>query len=163
MTDKAKLLFDGSSLKWEENGDVLKEWPAMSGKPDFQSSKYTSLQDAGPIPEGKWHVRQTNHQRFDDLSFTEKAISYIGGITKKANYSVGKWPGGNFSWGNDRIWLEPDKKTNTQGRTNLSIHGGSLFGSDGCIDLAGGMSNFLSYFDSHGEDMDLIVKYPDWF
>ena len=151
MTNKAKLLFDGSSLKWEEGGDVVKEWPAMSGKKDFQSSEYTCVPDAGPIPEGKWHVRQENHQSAD---FIDHALGFVG---------MGKWPGGYSSWGDDRIWLEPDKKTNTQGRTNLSIHGGSDPGSRGCIDLAGGMSNFISYFDSHGEDMDLIVKYPDWF
>ena len=52
---------------------------------------------------------------------------------------------------------------NTKGRTNLSIHRGKDFSSKGCIDLAGGMSNFLSYFESHGEDIELIVKYPDWF
>ena len=151
MTNKAKLLFDGSSLKWEEGGAVVKEWPAMSGKQGFQSSKYTSIPNAGPIPEGKWHVRQENHQSAD---FIDHALGSV---------MVGKWRGGYSSWGNDRIQLEPDKKTDTKGRTNLFIHGGASLGSRGCLDLAGGMSNFMNYFDSYGEDMDLIVKYPDWF
>lgn len=160
---KTYLLFDGQKLMWYENGQKVKEWPAMSGKENFQSRKYTGVSGAGPIPEGKWHVRQKNHQKFDDLSWKEKTISYVGGLTKRVNYPLGKWPGGNISWGDDRIWLEPDKKTDTKGRTDLSIHGGTDFGSEGCVDLAGGMSNFISYFEKHGEDIELIVKYPDWF
>lgn len=108
---KTYLLFDGQKLMWYENGQKVKEWPAMSGKENFQSSKYTSIPNAGPIPEGKWHVRQENHQSAD---FIDQALGFVG---------MGKWRGGYSSWGDDRIWLEPDKKTDTQGRTNLSIHG----------------------------------------
>ena len=35
--------------------------------------------------------------------------------------------------------------------------------SKGCIDLAEGMDNIISYFESYGEDIELIFKYPDWF
>jgi len=160
---KTYLLFDGQKLMWYENGQKVKEWQAMSGDKDCQSRKCIPLENIGPIPEGKWYVKQINHQKFDDLSWEDQIISYVGGLTKHINYPLGKWPGGNISWGNDRIWLEPDKKTNTQGRTNLSIHGGADLGSKGCIDLAEGMDNFISYFESHGEDIELIVKYPDWF
>ena len=153
---KTYLLFDGQKLMWYENGQKVKEWPAMSGHKDYQSRKYTSEQNLGPIPEGKWHVKQTNKQNYWDTQTTlrQHIKNYMG---------YGEWPWGYLSWGNDRIWLEPDKKTNTQGRTNLSIHGGADLGSKGCIDLAGGMDNFISYFESHGEDIELIVKYPDWF
>lgn len=148
---KTYLLFDGQKLMWYENGQKIKEWQAMSGDKYCQSRKCISLENVGPIPEGKWYVRQINHQSAD---FIDHALGAI---------MVGKWRGGYSSWGNDRIWLEPDKKTDTKGRTNLSIHGGKDFGSRGCIDLAAGMSNFIKYFESYGEDMDLIVKYPDWF
>lgn len=59
--------------------------------------------------------------------------------------------------------MESDKKTDAKGREKLSIHGGHDLGSAGCIDLVGGMDNFISYFESHEEDIELIVKYPDWF
>ena len=148
---KTYLLFDGQKLMWYENGQKVKEWQAMSGNKDCQSRKCIPLENIGPIPEGKWHVKQINHQTAD---IVDQTLGVFG---------AGKWRGGYSSWGNDRIWLEPDKKTNTQGRTNLSIHGGTDFGSRGCIDLAGGMDNFISYFESYGEDIELIVKYPDWF
>jgi len=151
MSNKASLLFDGSTLKWEEDGEVVKEWPAMSGNKKYQSRKYTSEKDVGPIPEGKWYVRKGRRESADLL---DDAMGVFG---------RGRWPGGRSSWGSDRIWLEPDSETDTKGRTDLSIHGGSSFGSKGCIDLSDGMSSFVNYFDAYDDDMDLMVEYPDWF
>ncbi len=87
---KTYLLFDGQKLMWYENGQKVKEWPAMSGKENFQSRKYMGVSGAGPIPESKWHVRQKNHQKFDDLSWDDQIISYVGGLTKHINYPLGK-------------------------------------------------------------------------
>lgn len=73
----------------------------------------------------------------------------------------GQWPGGTYSWGKNRIWLEPVKGTDNQNRTNLSIHGGKSYGSQGCIDLTDKMDEFTDRFKKYGNDMILDVKYDD--
>ncbi len=158
MTDTVNLFFNGKELALLKNGQTLKSWPAMSGHKGYQHKNNTSIADEGPIPEGIWHVRQKNHQSFDDLSFENKVASSIPVIKK------GSFPGGGLiAWGHDRIWLEPSPYTETFGRKNFSIHGGWKFGSAGCIDLAGGMSDFMDYFKGYNDDLDLIVRYPDNF
>ncbi len=157
----AELDFDGKTLDWVENGQVKKTWPAMSGRNDYQAKKYTDLKNYGPIPEGKWHVNQNSLQNFDDLSTKDKIISGIGGITKKIGMPLGKWPGTEFAWGKHRIPLQPDTSTNTQGRTNVFLHGGSSLGSAGCVDLAKNMDDFLDEYKKYGRDMLLNVFYPN--
>ena len=41
-------------------------------------------------------------------------------------------------WGDWRVKLEPNADTNTLGRDNFFLHGGSKPGSAGCIDIGGG-------------------------
>lgn len=33
-------------------------------KPDYQCKEYDGVKDKGPLPEGKWLVRQSQHQNF---------------------------------------------------------------------------------------------------
>lgn len=154
------LEFDGEQLSWYENNQKKKSWKAMSGQPAYQCAEYQNVPNNGPIPEGSWQVKQSNYQNFDDLSMNDKVISQVGAIAKAFEKSVGKWPGGTWAWGKHRIWLEPQDKTNTHGRTRITIHGGSDFGSAGCIDLAGGMDDFAQDYKKYGKDMPLTVKYP---
>lgn len=150
----SSLEFDGSNLKWVQDGNVTYSWPAMSGKKDYQSRKYQNYADHGPIPEGEWNVNQDRRQHYDDLGYWGKKFSKFG---------LSAWPGGKDSWGNHRVWLEPRPETDTQGRTNLAIHGGNEFGSAGCIDLENGMDDFNDKYSRYGRDMVLRVKYPEKF
>ena len=43
----------------------------------------------------------------------------------------------------------------------MSIHGGTVPGSRGCIDLVNNMGKFVALFKGYGRDMNLEVKYPD--
>jgi hypothetical protein len=78
----------------------------------------------------------------------------------KNTFGRGAWPGGSRSWGNQRIWLEPESGTNIYGRTGLSIHGGDIPGSRGCIDLVHYMESFAKNFRKYGKSMRLEVRYP---
>lgn len=157
----AELTFDGKNLNWLENNEVKKSWPAMSGDPDYQSAKFTSLKGAGPIPEGLWKVNQDQNQNFDDLSIPNKLASYVGGVTKRIfNIPLGGWPGGTVAWGNHRVPLEAAPGTDTQGRTDVFLHGGSSLGSKGCVDLAQNMDDFWEWYRKYGQNMNLNVKYP---
>ncbi len=154
------LEFDGEQLSWYENNQKKKSWKAMSGQPAYQCAEYQNVPNSGPIPEGTWQVKQSNYQNFDDLSMNEMVISQAGTIAKIFGKQVGKWPGGTWAWGKHRVWLEPKDETNTHGRTRITIHGGSDFGSAGCIDLADGMDDFAQDYKKYGKDMPLTVKYP---
>jgi hypothetical protein len=77
----------------------------------------------------------------------------------KNTFGRGYWPGGSRSWGNKRILLEPESGTNTYGRTGMSIHGGDVPGSRGCIDLVHNMVSFARRFKEYGKSMHLKVRY----
>lgn len=154
------LQFDGQELIWYNNGIKYRSWPAVSGKADYQSPEYQNLAKLGPLPEGNWKLRQDRFQQYDDLSNSEKITNEIGKIPTALKMPMGKWPGGRWAWGNSRIWLEPESGTNTYGRSNFSIHGGSEAGSAGCIDLTDKMDDFANTFRNYGHDLLLKVKYP---
>jgi len=106
------------------------------------------------LPEGKWHVRQSRHQKITEGAAARGLLSYVG-----ARKLSGKWPGSVMAWGAHRVWLEPFERTNTFNRKDFSIHGGWVEGSAGCIDMTSSISDFVSYFLEYGWDMVLTVEY----
>ncbi|HOK21376.1 MAG TPA: RHS repeat-associated core domain-containing protein [Bacteroidales bacterium] len=65
-----------------------------------------------------------------------------------------------LSWeATTRTWLTPMKGTNTFGRGNFSIHGGTTLGSAGCIDLTGKNYSLHNWLKSYGKPIKLNVKY----
>ncbi len=147
----SRLEFNGRELSWFEDDKKTNSWKGMSGKPDYQCKEYDGVKDKGPLPEGKWLVRQSQHQNYDQ---TQTAWDKL-----KNNLGGGEWRGGKDSWGNNRIWLEPVQGTDNKDRTGLSIHGGKEYGSGGCIDLTDKMDEFTDKFKKYGHDMILNVKY----
>jgi len=144
------LTFDGRQLCWVGQPFNGKCWAGVSGAIGYQDKKFQSLRDKGPLPEGRWRVRQDRHQRLAEIPFNKKLLAVIG---------RGTWPGGAISWGQDRVWLEPIAAVSLYGRDNFSIHGGMFRGSAGCIDLTYAMTSFILSFERFGADMDLVVKY----
>jgi len=144
------LFFDGQKLRWYRDNQLYREWDAMAGKKAYQARKYQNMANGGPLPYGDYDVRQ------DNLQHRPKSI--FDSINNHNPF--GKWPGGEESWGNHRVWLEPDKHTDTKGRGNFSIHGGYEPGSRGCIDLTSGMDDFSEKLEDYGRDMRLRVRYP---
>ena len=147
------LSFDGKFLLWREVGGgkiIRHSWSAVSGRPGYQSKEFQDLADKGPIPEGRWMVKQSEYQFIGERSLWEKFKNSVGG---------GKWPGGKDSWGRHRIWLLPLAGTTTHGRSGFSIHGGSTPGSAGCIDLTDQMEKFIKLFHFYGKDIELTVLY----
>ncbi|MCT4575550.1 MAG: DUF2778 domain-containing protein [Alphaproteobacteria bacterium] len=135
---------DGTALALMENKTVVDAWYAMSGKEDYQGEEFTGVKNKGPLPAGTYTISPSNVQRRKDYSFIKRYTS---------------WPGGEDSWGNERIWLTPDKENDMKGRDGFSIHGGTSFGSSGCIELAGSMSEFLDVFEEYDTELELRVRY----
>lgn len=156
------LDFDGQYLKLMRDGKIHKTWPGISGSTKRQRKAFQWMPGEGPLPEGKYHVRQSNMQNFDDLPLKDRVFAQMSMAPKYAKVSLGKWPGGTASWGRHRVWLEPDENTNTFNRDNFSIHGGWKRGSGGCIDLTGQMDDFARDYRNSGQDMDLNVYYPNY-
>lgn len=155
-TNKPYLQFDGEKLSWIDNGKVIKSWAGMSGNPKYQCKTYQNMAGKGPLPEGRYAVKQKDLQHFDDLSFWDEFKSNIG---------VGPWPKGIKAWGNHRVWLKPLDGTKTYNRADFSIHGGKDLGSGGCIDLTNQIDDFNQMFKDYNGDLELQVQYPQecWY
>lgn len=152
----SRLEFNGKELSWYEDDNKTAVWKAMSGNPDYQCKEFDSLQNKGPLPEGKWLVRQSRHQNFyRNQNLKDHIVRLVSAEL------AGKWPGGKDSWGNNRVWIEPAKGTDNKNRVSLSIHGGKEYGSKGCIDLTDKMDEFTKRFKDYGQDMILNVKYDE--
>jgi hypothetical protein len=151
--DVATLSFDGRMLHWRQ---VFRDriqsirWRAVSGRSGYQTKEHQGTADKGPIPAGAWLVAQGKYQQMPQRSLLDQLINELG---------RGAWPGGESSWGQHRIWLQPKEGTNTYGRSGFSIHGGDTAGSAGCIDLVEQMPDFVKVFRAYGHDVDLTVKY----
>ena len=139
--------FDGKELKAVENGQVVQSWPAVSGRPGFQTPDHQGEKNRGPLPEGEWVIRQGGYQQIPQ-----------GGVAKWYE-RVKNWSGGEDSWGKERVWVEPMQGTDAKGRSGFSVHGGKEPGSAGCIDLTGQMGVFAGYFRSLGKDVKIKVRY----
>ena len=126
-------------------------WSTFDYSKDRQKKK-----KVGPIPEGNYYVLKNKIQEFDKMSLMQKGKSLFG---------RGNMPGAKFSWGSSRFEIYPKKVTIGRGnsavtRGDFFIHGGSLRGSAGCIDLCSGMSSFVNEFTQHNQNkVHLIVNY----
>lgn len=135
------LEFDGHNLIWVSgSGNQLYSWPAISGytkeEPYKDSYRYDPkiYQDksGGPTPEGKYQIGFPEIKKDDVKAFLRAIKSLLPGTdTRGYNWNVA---GSQGSWGRIRYMLYPEGH-NAFGRSNMYIHGGSVPGSLGCIDL----------------------------
>lgn len=147
-----ELIFNGEYLYWIENGKIIEQWSAISGKPNKQAKNNTNLSGEGPIPEGDWVLPIDELQNYWQTD--QSLLKYVGNI-----FGKGEWPGSIPAWGTNRGWLFPLEGTDTQGRTNLSIHGGWEASSAGCIDLTSNMNKLAEKIRNYGKDIKLKVIY----
>jgi len=121
-----ELSFDGNTLRMHGAG-VDTSWPAVSGRPDGSGGLDYSLdrqrqKGVGPIPEGKYWLDPRQ------LVNLEERLLY--GLRYET------------AWGTHRITIHPFTTTETHGRGGFFIHGGTVRGSAGCIDLTTNMASF---------------------
>lgn len=139
QVNRYKIVFNGKSInfiRYLNNRTSNKEiYPATSGIPGHSQQKD---KNRGPIPEGKYYFLTR------DISFNP-----LRAIT---NHFLG-------DWGLYRVPLKPFSKTNTFGRKDFYIHGGSKPGSAGCIDLGNHVENVLNPLMYTDRVIEVEVKY----
>ena len=187
----AHLLFNGNTLDFVENGSVIKSWPACSGrsyyqwyvKPESWKKRYTTspeewskVKSEGPIPQGTYklgpteerdlNARWRNDDNFVKLTLAKQTVLLLpnNDVTLSTDDFKEITDPSRIAWGNFRFALIPQKGTNTFGRSGFFMHGGSLPGSIGCIDLVTGIRDFGQYYKAWLEKtgnttIELIVDY----
>ena len=132
--------------------------------------KFAKDKDAGPTPPGKYIVGPIQSREGDT-----KTVSVISALWKKmigafdntSEKDKGFQSNSDYSkvgWGNYRATITPQEGTNTYGRNNFYIHGGTLPGSHGCIDLTSEMGDFAKFYGTwsaitHKKSIPLVVNY----
>ena len=186
LNPNASLRFNGDELQWVVNGAVIKTWNAVSGltwkntpPSDWPKllKRYTTSpedwskdKDAGPTPPGQYIVgpieaRGGNTQEVSALAALWGLITgEFSSISDKQKQFQANTDYSRISWGNYRAPIKPLKNTDTHGRKDFYIHGGSLAGSHGCIDLTDEMGDFAKFFgvwsSSTGKKtIPLVVNY----
>lgn len=137
-----ELHFNGTELRMV--GSSTESFPAVSGRPlaggRFDYSPERQRQpNTGPIPEGVYWL---DPRQLKDLWY------YFGDAAN--------------AWGTHRITIHPFDTTATFGRGGFFIHGGTVAGSAGCIDLTSNMSRFAALLSAvpPGQKVKLHVSYP---
>jgi RHS repeat-associated protein len=93
--------------------------PATSGRGTAMNDPSSShLRNIGPLPPGEYEAEMTK--------LTNPGV--LGDFLRQLTGDWGDW----------RVPLIPMPSTTTYGRNEFFIHGGSLAGSKGCIDIGGG-------------------------
>ena len=139
------LLFNGRYLM-SSDGKLLLD--AVSGQPVSEKTTVTRATILGGY--------ETIDREFD-YSYSRQGERNIGGIPQglyhieaeeKRSAQTSPWShiAKSSGWGNYSWSLHPDKDTDIRGRSNFFIHGGTDFGSAGCIDLQKNDAVFEKYF-----------------
>jgi len=120
---KRGLLHVDPQIKGREPYSV----PATSGQGEgLNNPDMEGVKEVGPIPRGEWEINTK------DISDPGKARDWF----RNLKIPLVRTPLGD--WGDWRVRILPREGTDTKGRTDPFLHGGSKPGSRGCIDIGGG-------------------------
>lgn len=171
--------FDGQDFTVSDGASVKLTHPAQSGKPVsvrasdatacggsttdsyINNPLYVGIQDFGAIPEGDFSLNLSDFAVFN----AAEQIRMIGGGMFTDPFGA---PLHGGDWGAGRAALRPKKLNagpkagcgNTSKRSGFYLHGGSLPGSSGCIDIDNsGVTAFLSLMGGYKAAIPVKVKY----
>lgn len=143
------LSFDGSNLR-ATGSKSSTMFPAVSGKSNEKgqfeySEERQKVPNKGPIPEGEYWVQPS--QMWEN------------------NWLKSMINSPRSAWGNFRLTIHPYPMTKTHGRGGFFLHGGTVPGSAGCIDLTMHIDKFVEYLTKELKGLPecyipLTVRYP---
>jgi hypothetical protein len=157
-----------SGLTWKNTPP--KDWPEMLKKYTSNREDWAKDQSAGPIPQGSYNVgpletRSGNQEEISALeAFWYKLTGQVESNTDDNKQFCKNTIISRISWGNYRAPIKPNSGTQTYNRGDFYVHGGSLRGSHGCIDLTDDMADFAKFFGvwtstTKKKTIPLTVKY----
>jgi peptidoglycan hydrolase-like protein with peptidoglycan-binding domain len=185
----AYIVFNGKTLNWVENGRVVKQWNAWSGRTKWNSTspaqremadrltklEFMKVAQAGPTPQGNYTISsiqvRTNGnalKTLGDKSWEQIYKMYDDDFNKRGDahdFNNGSVQD-QIAWGNFRLPIAKKGGTETFGRGSFYLHGGGIAGSIGCIDLVDKIDDFVEYYRRYlsktgAKGMDLIVDYSN--
>lgn len=131
---------------------------------DFDFSKERQQQaNQGPTPEGLYSINKSTFKPGENEHGTQKWSEQSWFNKLKAQVGGGTWPGGTDSWGEYRWQLKPESGY-TYGRNNMYLHGGTKWGSRGCIDCGNNINtvaNAILTNKTGNDKVYLQVVYPN--
>jgi hypothetical protein len=170
--------FDGATFTLTGDGATVFRVPAQSGrpytvraadaaacggKPDdtyLNNPRYVGIADNGPIPEGTYRFTAAQLVTFSGW----EQLQMIGGgsFTDPSGASLhgGDWGAGRVPLSPVTIVAVPKARGNTRARSGFFLHGGSLPGSSGCIDVGnGGIDALVKALPGYGGTITVTVRY----
>ena len=170
--------FDGADLTLFDGKKAILTHAAQSGRPVsvratdagackgstsdsyLNNAKYVGVQDFGPIPEGDFVLSLGS---FATFTGTEQATMIAGGMFTDPFGSAlhgGDWGSGRAPLRPVKILPGPPGCGNTAKRSGFYLHGGSLPGSSGCIDIDNdGIDALLKLLVGYRKDIPVKVRY----
>jgi hypothetical protein len=141
------LLFDGKELSWY-GADRKKtaSWPGVSGEKGI----IDPAKEHGPIPDGKWLVKQSEIQTLPEKQVLGMSFAQDGGKGEE-------WEGGEDTWGKERVQIFALHDVESHGRMRFYIHGGKKAGTGFGIDLTGKVGEFVKKMKEWGKDVVMVV------
>jgi RHS repeat-associated protein len=146
QADGAKLVFDGKNLSaYDKDGNLITSWKGTSGAPGTTPENQYQ-KSHGPIPEGKYSIDPSKTDTYH--WYDPRDYDWSG----KANRDA---------WGNIRtpIDIEPGTYIGAARTGGFFIHGGSVPGSAGCIDLTNENQSFHDFLGQASGPVSLEVTY----
>jgi len=185
----AFIVFNGKTLNWVENGKVVKQWNAWSGRTKWNANtpyqrkladnltklEFMKVKEQGPTPQGNYTISSVQARtNGNSLEFCgNKTWEQLGKIYDDEYNKIGDSHDFNsgtaqdlIAWGNYRLPISKKGDTETFGRGSFYLHGGGIAGSIGCIDLVDKIDEFVQYYKQYlsrtgAKGMDLIVDYSN--
>jgi peptidoglycan hydrolase-like protein with peptidoglycan-binding domain len=185
----AYIVFNGKTLNWVENGRVVKQWNAWSGRTKWNAQspdqremadrltkiEFMKVAQAGPTPEGNYTISsiQTRTNGNSLKLVGNKSWEQIYKMYDDEYDKIGDAHDFNngskqdqIAWGNYRLPITKKNGTETFGRGSFYLHGGGIAGSIGCIDLVDKIDDFVQYYKQYlsktgAKGMDLLVDYSN--
>ena len=185
----AYLVFNGKTFSWVENGRILRQWNAWSGRSQWNAVtpyqkqmastltriEFMRIKDVGPIPQGNYTISSVQgRSNGNSLKLCgNKTWEQIGKMVKDEFKKIGDVHDFNsgtiqdqVAWGNYRLPITKKGGTETFGRGGFYLHGGGTAGSIGCIDLVDKIDEFVQYYRQYlsktgARGMDIVVDYSN--
>jgi hypothetical protein len=156
-----------------KDGDESKKLTSFKGTSgirddytDYRNAEFQNRKDQGPVPEGwysvnlkpaPWRVAKPDPSSGAINSNPQGGIELLPERFSTTSMGIVTYEG----WGTIRARLEPQKGTNTFGRSNFYLHNSEKGYSHGCIETSTAIFGYMiSYRSTGAKSISVKVDYP---